>query len=154
MLLLLRNRILSIGSHQVFNHSDSSFNIGSIEGTRTIYAWAKDSTGNIGGPFTDTITLDTQPPVLAILDGPEEYTNESTLTVSISLDGTSDLSLTGSCGVQSLTNQSTGSLDLGNLAEGTYSDCELEAFDLAANGSGIKTYLPLPLIEPYQPRHP
>ena len=97
-----------------------------------------DTTGNIGGPFTDNITLDTQPPVLAILDGPDEYTNESTLTVSISLDGTSDLSLTGSCGVQSLTNQSTGSLDLGNLAEGTYSDCELEAFDLAANGSGIQ----------------
>ena len=35
-------------------------------------------------------------------------------------------------------NQSTGSLDLGNLAEGTYSDCKLEAFDLAANGSGIQ----------------
>ena len=65
-MLTLRNRIYSIGSHQVFNHSDSSFNIGSIEGTRTLYAWA-DSTGNIGGPFTDNITLDTQPPVLAIL---------------------------------------------------------------------------------------
>ena len=97
-----------------------------------------DTTGNIGGPFTDNITLDTQPPILAILDGPDEYTNESILTVSISLDGTSHLSLTGSCGVQSFMNQSTSSLDLGNLAEGTYSDCELEAFDLAANGSGIQ----------------
>jgi hypothetical protein len=108
------------------------------DGSKTIYGWAMDSTGNIGGPFTDNITLDTQPPVLAILDGPDEYTNESTLTVSISLDGTSDLSLTGSCGVQSFMNQSTGSLDLGNVAEGTYSDCELEAFDLAANSSGIQ----------------
>ena len=40
----LETQFISIGSHQVFNHSDSSFNIGSIEGTRTIYAWAKDST--------------------------------------------------------------------------------------------------------------
>ena len=116
----------------------TSISLSQGDGSKTIYGWAMDTTGNIGGPFTDNITLDTQPPVLAILDGPDEYTNESTLTVSISLDGTSDLSLTGSCGVQSFMNQSTGSLDLGNLAEGTYSDCGLEAFDLAANGSGIQ----------------
>ena len=84
-----------------------------------------DTTGNIGGPFTDNITLDTQPPVLAILDGPDEYTNESTLTVSISLDGTSDLSLTGSCGVQSFMNQSTGFLDLGILEAVSYTHLTL-----------------------------
>ena len=76
----------------------TSISLSPGDGSKTIYGWAMDMTGNIGGPFTDNITLDTQPPVLAILDGPDEYTNESTLTVSISLDGTSDLSLTGSCG--------------------------------------------------------
>ena len=94
----LETQFISIGSYQVFNHSDSSFNIGSIEGTRTLYAWAKDSTGNIGGPFTDTITLDTQPPILSIEDSPEEYTNASTLSVSFTVDNASEIRLTNNPG--------------------------------------------------------
>lgn len=33
-----------------------------VEGTRTVYIEAQDAPGNVGGPFTDTIVLDTTPP--------------------------------------------------------------------------------------------
>jgi len=39
---------------------------GTSDGEKTVYVWFRDRAGNVGGPFTDTILLDRQPPVVAI----------------------------------------------------------------------------------------
>ena len=82
---------------------------------------------------------DTQPPILSIEDSPEEYTNASTLSVSFTVDNASEIRLSGHCGSDNFTNLSTGSIDLSNLSEGYYSNCSLEAFDLAGNTSGSQS---------------
>ncbi|MDP6729905.1 MAG: calsyntenin family protein, partial [SAR324 cluster bacterium] len=117
----------------------SSIDLVKGDGFKTIYGWVLDSTGNIGGPFTDNITLDTLSPQLSIESSPEAFTNKTSLSVSINLDHPSEVDLLGSCGTKTFLNKSSGSIELGNLAEGTYSDCRLEAFDLAGNTSGIRS---------------
>ncbi|MEC9336200.1 MAG: hypothetical protein VYC68_01715, partial [Candidatus Thermoplasmatota archaeon] len=78
------------------------------DGLKTVHGWALDKTGNIGGPYTDTITLDTVPPTLTLSDLPDEYTNADSLSVSVTLSETADVLKTGTCGLGSFPNQGTG----------------------------------------------
>jgi hypothetical protein len=39
---------------------------GTSDGEKTVYVWFRDRAGNVGGPFTDTILLDRQPPGVSI----------------------------------------------------------------------------------------
>ncbi len=39
---------------------------GAADGEKTVYVWFRDRAGNVGGPFTDTILLDRQPPEVRI----------------------------------------------------------------------------------------
>jgi hypothetical protein len=39
---------------------------GASDGEKTVYVWFRDRAGNVGGPFTDTILLDRQPPGVSI----------------------------------------------------------------------------------------
>ena len=131
------NGFTSVSSASNFSKNLNHDLTSSGDGTKTIYAWYRDHAGNIGGPFTDTIDLDTTKPILSFdTDGsPPSYTNASSIKLNIQLTETSQVSLSGKCGDQTYINQSSGELDLGSLSEGNYDDCVLNALDNAGNPS-------------------
>lgn len=56
-----------------------------VEGTRTVYIEAQDAPGNMGGPFTDTIILDTLSPGCTLsIDAAAPYATGTTVQLSIS----------------------------------------------------------------------
>ncbi|MDP6766888.1 MAG: hypothetical protein QF691_12660, partial [SAR324 cluster bacterium] len=131
------NGFTSVSSASNFSKNLNLDLTSSGDGTKTIYAWYRDHAGNIGGPFTDTIDLDTTKPILSFAtDGsPPSYTNASSIKLNIQLTETSQVSLSGKCGNKTFNNQSGGELDLGSLSEGNYDDCVLNALDNAGNPS-------------------
>ena len=118
------NGFTSVSSASNFSKNLNHDLTSSGDGTKTIYAWYRDHAGNIGGPFTDTIDLDTTKPILSFAtDGsPPSYTNASSIKLNIQLTEVSQVSLSGKCGNQTFNNQSAGELDLGSLSEGNYDD--------------------------------
>ena len=90
----LSSEFIDTGVKSRFNYVQP-YEMGSGEGMRTLYGWVLDSTGNIGGPFTDRITLDTQPPMLSIANSPNEFTKANMLSVSFNVDNASEVRLSG-----------------------------------------------------------
>ena len=68
---------------------------------------------------------------------PDEYTNENSISFSLTLSEVSDLQIYGTCGEQSFASHLSGSVTLGALSEGAYSDCKINATDSAGGVQGL-----------------
>ena len=70
-----------------FAYSDSNsypWTLTSGDGTKTVYAQCKDSAGNIVGPISDTIVLDTTAPSLTfVINDGNQFTNSTSISVDI-----------------------------------------------------------------------
>ncbi|MDP7317504.1 MAG: Ig-like domain-containing protein [SAR324 cluster bacterium] len=68
------------------NYSVSlSLTLSSGDGAKTVHAWLRDAAGNIGGPTSDNMTLDTVAPseVTISLAGGDNYTTTDNVTVTL-----------------------------------------------------------------------
>jgi hypothetical protein len=61
-----------------------AWNLPTVDGMHTVYMQAQDAPGNVGGPFTDTILLDTTPPSCT-LSIDEDASSATTLEVMLNL---------------------------------------------------------------------
>ena len=58
-----------------------NWSLSSGDGEKTLYAWIRDYLGNTGGPYTDTIFLDTAAPVSVVITAPS-HISATTFSVS------------------------------------------------------------------------
>jgi hypothetical protein len=71
----------------------------SDDGEKTVYVWFRDRAGNVGGPFTDTILLDRQPPVVAIFYPSAGAVLTTVHQSEVAITGTASDSRSGVAGV-------------------------------------------------------
>ena len=71
-----------------------SYTLSSGDGSKTIYAWYKDSAGNVSATASDSITLDTTAPAITITS-PTSNATYSTASSTISLGGTASDATSG-----------------------------------------------------------
>src|SRR3990167_6091184 len=71
-----------------------SYTLSSGDGSKTVYAWYKDSSGNVSATTNDSITLDTTAPAITITT-PTSNSTYSTTSSTISLGGSASDSTSG-----------------------------------------------------------
>ena len=81
--------------------------------------------------------LDTEAPEFTLSNLPEEFTNKDSISITINLTETSDVMKNGSCGSYNFIDQEKILLP-GDLTEGFYADCSLNAKDEAGNEAAVQ----------------
>jgi len=86
-------------SSTTFYTGNVSYTLNSDEGTKTVYAWYKDTAGNVSARASDSIILDTTAPAITITS-PTSDSSYTTTNSTISLSGSAS---DGGSGVSSVT---------------------------------------------------
>ena len=85
-------------------HDAVSYTVSGSDGSKTVYAWYKDSRGNVSNTASDDITLDTASPTITITS-PTSVSAYTTTSSAISVSGSAS---DGTSGINSVTWSSSG----------------------------------------------
>jgi len=123
------------------SYSDNSvaFTLSAGVGTKTVYAWFKDTSDNISTPVSDTISLvstDTLPPTNTSISLAGGATSTSTQSITVDLAATDDVGVDGYYLSETNSTPAAGSFTAISPAVLSYSDTV--NFSLSA-GDGLKT---------------
>ncbi|MCF6150567.1 MAG: hypothetical protein E3K37_18210 [Candidatus Kuenenia sp.] len=122
------------------NYSDTvSYTLSSGDGSKTLYAWYKDASGNVSYESSDSITLETTAPTISITS-PTASSTYDTTSNSISLGGNASDDISGVSGV-TWSNSTGGSGSVDGTTSWTISNIGLSAGDntitvTATDGAG------------------
>lgn len=130
----------------------------STEGIHNLSARGTDTSGNIGNTKA-TFEIDKTAPKISEVKPIKSPASNSSPTLDINTTEQSDVSFTGSCGgqVKSFTITPDGkkfyTVGFNNLADGTYSDCQVKFSDYAGNVSDPLNVTPFTVdtIRPFPP---
>ncbi len=113
----------------------------SSEGTKTLYAWAKDAANNISTSSNASVTItlpppDTSPPILSEITPIATSTNDNTPDYTFHSDEAGTITYGGSCSSSSTTAiAGNNTITFNELTDGYYDSCTITVTDESDNAS-------------------